>query len=564
MTPQQLWHIARRWLWLFGLATVIAAGAAYLVSNRLPKVYSASTKLLVAPALGGPSGDLYSRLLAADRLSYTFSELLKTRPVVEAAAKDAGVEGTFPFGSVLKQVDVKHVRDSQLLQVSVRAYNPDLAAKLANSLAGVFILQTQANQASQTAAARESTVKQIERLLVDIADRTRSIDALRALPPSATRDGESTRLQAEVTQLQLNYAAAVRSYEDLRLADARGSELLAVVEPATASPRVLEPNTTLNVLLAGFVGLMLAVGAAALIEFLDDRLFSPERIARLLGLHTLGTVPLLPKDAPRTVDEIAAPALPATRNGGGKGWYYGVSQVAEAFRLLRTHLQFVAVGRPLRTLLVTSSDVGDGKSLMAANLAVVAAQAGRKVLLVDADLRRPSLHGLFDVQNRLGLTSLLVAEQGSATRALLPTRVEGLWLLPSGPLPPNPSELLASHRMRDCLAELKELADLVIIDSPPVLIVSDPVVLSNLADGTLFVVNAQRTRGRRAAHAVATLQKAGANVLGAVLNRTTGDAASRYQTDTDLYQPRTAGTLLPSPGAATSPAGARPADPSVN
>src|SRR5262249_27375398 len=151
------------------------------------------------------------------------------------------------------------------------------------------------------------------------------------------------------------------------------------------------------------------------------------------------------------------------------------------------NLQFAAVEHPFRTLLVTSAEQADGKTTVASNLAVVLAQAGQQVLLVEADLRRPSLHDVFGIQNRVGLTSLLVDEGLPAASAPIATRVLGLSVVPSGPLPPNPSELLASRRMRSRLAELRELADVVILDSPPVLAVSDPVVLAGLVDGTLLV-----------------------------------------------------------------------------
>jgi capsular exopolysaccharide synthesis family protein len=190
------------------------------------------------------------------------------------------------------------------------------------------------------------------------------------------------------------------------------------------------------------------------------------------------------------------------------------------FRLLRANLQFAAVERPLRSVLVTSPEQGDGKTTVTANLAVVLAQAGQQVLLVEADLRRPSLSEVFGIPNRVGLTSLLLDEKLDPASAAVETRVPGLRLLPSGPLPPNPSELLASQRMRTRAAQLRELADVVIVDSPPVLAVSDPAVLAGLVDGTVLVVSSVKTRGQHAAQTVSMLQKAGALVLGVVLNRT--------------------------------------------
>jgi capsular exopolysaccharide synthesis family protein len=533
VTPQ-LWQFSRRWLWLFFLATFLTAAASFVVSTQLPKVYEGTAKLLVTPGQSASGVASYENVLTAERLTRTYSEVLKTRPVVEAATQETGIQ--LPYEAALALLDVKPLRDTQLIQVGARANDPELAARFANAVAAAFIQQTQASQSSRFAASKDNLGKQVDQLAADIAERSRRVDALRDAPASAARDSELARLQGELAQLQQSHATAVRSYEDVRVAEARGTDLLAVVEPASPSPHPVQPRVLLNVLLAALVGLMIGVGTAFLVEHLDDRLLSPERLSRFAGLNALGSVALLPQDAPRTVDRMPA----AQPSPAGYGYGYGASHAAEAFRLLRANLQFVAIERPLRTLLVTSSDAGDGKSTTAANLAIVLAQAGQRVLLVDADLRRPSQHQVFDLPNRAGLTSLLLDEKLQAENAVARTRVQGLTLLPSGPLPPNPSELLASPRMRARLSELRELADLVIVDSPPVLPVSDPAILAGQADGTLLVVNAQRTRGQHAAHAVATLQQAGARLLGAVLNRTPRTGGSYYGSYAALSESRPA------------------------
>jgi capsular exopolysaccharide synthesis family protein len=528
VTPQQIWTFTRRWLWLLLLATLLAAVASYVVSTRLPKVYEGSAKLLVTPGQPGNGASNYNDVLAAERLTRTYSEVLKTQPVVDEAARRVGIN--LPYESLATFVTVNPVRDTQLVQVTARAGDPDTAANFANQLANVFIEQTQASQSSRFGASKESLGRQVDQLASDIAAHTSDVDTLRAQEPSATRDGELTRVQAELTQLQQSYGTAVRAFEDVRMSEARSSDLLAVVEPASPAPNAVQPRVGLNVALAALVGLLVALGGAFLVEYLDDRLLSPERLTHFTGLHALGSIPLLPKDTPQTIDRLpaASPAPDGQPSGTGYDYGYGGSNVGEAYRLLRANLQFAAVERPLRTLLVTSGETGDGKSTMAANLAIVMAQAGQKVLLVDADLRKPTLHELFGVPNRAGLTSLIVDEKLPTEKAIVATRVDGLRLIPSGPLPPNPSELLASQRMRERLEELSKLADLVVLDSPPVLPVSDPAVLAGFADGTLMVINTQHTAGQRAADAAHTLRSAGANLLGAVLNRVPRRGGSYY------------------------------------
>lgn len=199
------------------------------------------------------------------------------------------------------------------------------------------------------------------------------------------------------------------------------------------------------------------------------------------------------------------------------------SVAAEAYRTLRTNVQFASLDQPLRTLLITSPGPEEGKTTTLANLGIAFAQAGTRVLLVDCDLRRPSLHVLFDVANERGLTSYLLDETGEP--AIQSTNVEGLSLLPTGPLPHNPSELLASRRMECALDALVERADLVLLDSPPVVAVSDAAVLGRRVDGVLLVVSVGRTRREHAAQARRVLERANVRILGAVMNNAQLDSA---------------------------------------
>lgn len=194
------------------------------------------------------------------------------------------------------------------------------------------------------------------------------------------------------------------------------------------------------------------------------------------------------------------------------------SAVSEAYRTLRTNLEFSSLDRPLRTMLVTSAAPEEGKSTILANLAVTLAQAEKKIILVDCDLRRPAQHELFAVQNGRGLTSMLVEESAFKNPPLQETGVAGLWLLPSGPLPPNPAELLGSRRMGEAIALLKEKADMVLFDAPPVIAVTDAAVLASKVDGVLLVVSAGVTKRDQAQRAKLLLDKVNARLIGAVLN----------------------------------------------
>jgi len=193
------------------------------------------------------------------------------------------------------------------------------------------------------------------------------------------------------------------------------------------------------------------------------------------------------------------------------------SPVAEAYRQLRTNIQFSSLDKPVRTLLVTSTSPEEGKSTTLANLAITISQTGSTVILVDCDLRRPTLHTLFGIGNAKGLTNLVI--DSSATEfPLVDSGVANLRILPSGPQPPNPSELLGSKRMTEIIEELKSIADYVLFDSPPIIAVTDAAVLATRVDGVLLVIKAGKTRREMAQRAKAILEKVNANLFGVVLN----------------------------------------------
>lgn len=279
----------------------------------------------------------------------------------------------------------------------------------------------------------------------------------------------------------------------------RGS--LSIAERAVTPAAPSGGAGTAGILLGLFGGAFVAVGLALLLEYADDRVRDAERV-RTLGLSLLGTVrrrkgsdrTLVSRDAPDSAD-------------------------AEAYRVIRTAVQFAFLDRPLRSLFVTSAQPGEGKTTTAANLAIVAAQSGKRVVVVDADLRRPQIHRVFDLSNSRGLTDLVLQSNGHFGEFLQNTGVRNCWALTSGPLPPNPDSVMASTRLQQVLEQISTSVDLLIIDGPPVLPVADAGYLAHAADGTILVIDAGRTRRPTVARALASLQHAGATVIGSVLNR---------------------------------------------
>jgi non-specific protein-tyrosine kinase len=194
------------------------------------------------------------------------------------------------------------------------------------------------------------------------------------------------------------------------------------------------------------------------------------------------------------------------------------SPISEAYRTLRTNLEFSSLDKPIKTMVVTSAGPEEGKSTTLANLAVTIAQGGKRVILADCDLRRPSQHKIFGLENGRGLTTMMVEEEALKDPPLQETGVENLWLLPSGPIPPNPSELLGSRRMEEIIEALLDRADIVLFDAPPVIAVTDAAVLASKVDGVLMVINAGGTKREHAQRAKALLEKVNVRIIGAVLN----------------------------------------------
>jgi non-specific protein-tyrosine kinase len=213
------------------------------------------------------------------------------------------------------------------------------------------------------------------------------------------------------------------------------------------------------------------------------------------------------------------------------------SPAAEAYRTLRTNLYFFSLDEALETLVVTSAAPGEGKSTTLSNLAVAMAQGEKRTLLVDADLRRPSLHKLFNASNNQGLTTMIVDEEALTKPPLVETGVDNLLLLPSGPLPPNPAEILGSRRMEEAIAALKTQFDVILFDTPPVIVVTDAVVLGTKVDGVLLVVSAGQTRREHALRAKEQLERVKVRLVGAVLNNAPPDQSmgGYYSADGDEW-----------------------------
>ena len=501
MELRQYGQLARKWLWLVILCAVAAGGVAYIVSKNSTPIYQASTKLMINQAASASQlSPGYTDILTSQQLARTYANLLADGPVVEGMAQRLGLPtDQRSIARLQSGIIVAPIRDTQLLEVRVEGADPTLIARIANTLPEVFIDRNQEMQMGRVGGLKTSLEKEIASVQDDIAQAQSGLS-------SNPDDAQRQRLEASLAQYRTTLSSLANNYNQIRIAEAQATNNVVIAKPAVVPLSPVRPRTMTNVLLAMIVGGMLAVGAAFLVEYLDDTVKSPDDVTRVTGLSTLGAIARL-KDAAGTQRQLIA-------------WVQTKAPETEAYRTLRTNIQFSSVDKPIRTMLVTSSGPGEGKSTTAANLAVVMAQTGQKVILVDTDLRRPVIHKTFGVPNNVGITTTLLAGQDIDLAAYLqPTEIEHLMVLTSGPIPPNPSELLGSHRMAHVIEQLSQVADLVIFDTPPVLVVTDASVLGRQVDGVLLVADAGGTREQALVQTVDELSKTGVNILGIALNR---------------------------------------------
>jgi|GEM_PF-523061 len=486
----------RRWWWLILASVVIATFSAYLATRDLPPVYMARATLLVGTAL--KSSNATGNEFGATRpLATAYAEIGRREKIAIAVMAKFGLKE-------MPDYDVNPSVDGQFIDIAVTDTNPELAQAVANEIADQLILQTPSGGESQDAEVQAFVNQQLRETQQSIIETKAEIQAKQAslgtISSAAALEatkGEIQTLEQRLEALQNNFASLMSSTREGATNRLEFFERASLPNPDFP----VGPNIRLIILLAAMGGLVLSVGAAYIIEFLDDTIKSTDEVARLFPFPTIGFLGELERGKDGALSVADRPR----------------SSFAETFRSLRTNLEFASVDRPLKTLLVTSAMPGDGKSSVAFNLALIIAQRGRKVALVDADLRKPKIHTLLGVPNRDGLSDLFLG-QVSVQDVIRPWRVDNLVAITSGTPPPNPTELLGSKRMEQILAELNGLFDTVIVDGPP-FFVADSWVLSSKVDGVLVITQPGHTRKSAARAMVEQIRRVNAPVIGVAINR---------------------------------------------
>lgn len=482
-------------------------------------MYAATAVMLVSPGVGVDVNDS-SSVYTSEDLSNIYSEMLKAGPVLERVAVQTGI----PVDDLEEMVTVSTEEGSYFITARVEDSDPEVAASIANMLMVEFesFVQERASGRAEMARGRlDAQIAELEQRLLEIdADIVELQNSSNAEDPAVVQQIEDLRLE------RVNVAAALSDLNTQALTiDSQvmaASPLIEQVAQAKPATEPFAPTPLRDALIGAFAGLMLAVIVVALLEYMDNTVKPESNVSAIAGAPLLASVASMPKLQP------------------GEGQLYSVSQpkspAAEAIRLLRTNLEFASAADPIRSLIVTSPGPGEGKSTTTANLAVTMAQAGLWTVIVDADLRRPTQHRIFGVSNEQGLTSLLTHPDQPWEQSAQMLDIPGLFIVPSGPIPPNPSDLLSSTRFKQMMEKISSQVDVVLIDSPPILVASDALAISAHTDGVLLVCQSHGTRVDALRQAASTLQGAGSRIVGVVMNRQKGRAGGGYYTDYYGYE----------------------------
>ena len=450
-----------------------------------------------APATTATVTLLFDQSSAIGEGSYsgeTYGKMLVARPVLEAAITKLALD--MDASLLARRIKVTSVPGTQLIQLSVVDSNVSQAILLADAIAEVFIEQMHESEGKPYTDRLANLQTQMDELQLRIGGA--QIDIASLTSDNLKVEAEIASLENQLAGYRSDYRTLQQDYSGMQLTVANAADAVVVTEPASI-PKKSAQHRGLYIALATLVSAMLTIGAAFLMEYLSDVVRTPDDVRRAVSLSTLGSICMIeePENGLVAITQSRSPA-------------------AEAFRVLATNIRISGLDQPLRTILVTSPNAQEGKSLVVANLASALAQRELRVVVIDADLRLPRLHRLFGLNQGKGLTGSLL--DGLASEQLRHTSIEGLRVLTSGDLPANPAELVASARMLKLLDEIAQDTDLVLIDCPPVLPVADATILASMVDGVLLVVRADNTRRHEMVESVENLRKVGGCLLGVVLN----------------------------------------------
>jgi polysaccharide biosynthesis transport protein len=487
--------------WTILLVFLLVLGVALFISYRKTPQYVAGTRLLVKGVPQGETGFINAPDLGTE------AEVLQSVEVARLVRQD--LELKMSPDRLLGGLSATPVEETSVLEITYISNDPQFAADAANSFATSYVR-------FQQEGAQEALLTAANEIKEEITKTENQLEVITEKLEVAEKQGAET--VPLLQQRQSDKAAALELLEQ-RLAATLPDSAVALgggrlLQPATPPGAPSSPSHRTDGILGGMLGLLLGFGAGFAKDRLDSRFRSRSDAERTLALPVLATVPRF-----KIKGRSAVPVLSVDPT----------SAASEAYRTLRTNLQFLASQRDAKSIVITSPTSSEGKTVTAVNLAAAFAQAGQRVVLVSGDLRRPSVELYFEVnaQQHIGLAGWLQGDVSEVDKILVDTHVPNLTLVPSGPIPSHPAELLTSPRLNRLIERLGETHDIVLFDSVPALALADAAITASRADAAVLVIDVTATPRPSAIHAKAELERVGSQVLGTVLNH--------YETGTSPY-----------------------------
>lgn len=486
---------ALKWWWLILAATLLSFGSAYYATGDIQLTYSARTTLLIGRAIFDPNPSS-NEIGLNGQLAQAYADIVQREPVQNGTKAALGL-------SILP--DYKALANGQIVEITVTDTDPVRAQAVANELARQLILLSPGNPQSVDAQ-RQAFVQQqlqetetnIKDAQAEIANLQSSLGQITSATTLADTQNQIKTLQEKITTLQTIYANLLSTTQQ------GASNTLSVLEPAALPERPIGLSRYVIIALAALSGLVLAGGAAYLLEYFNDTLEGPEDISSWLKVPVLGSINEMDKRKSKWPYVVEKP----------------LSLVAESFRTLRANIEFLNRERPLQIISICSSSPSDGKTSTAINLAIVMARAGKKVLLVDADLRKPTVHHALGIPNRNGLSEVLLGYL-DAQEAVQPWEEDNLGIITAGNHSQDTLDYLNVNQLNQLFARLRMLADVVIVDGPP-FFTAETMMLASKADGVLLVARPGHSRKPAMRAMIDQLTLSDARIIGVAANRVRG------------------------------------------
>lgn len=482
-----------RWVWLILLAGLIAGTAAFFGPSLFAPTYETSIQLFVSVP-SRPSYLTEASMFSSTYMTSTYSQMITDYPVLSEVIHKLSLD--MPVEDLRESISISEVQRTQLIDITVKGTDPNLVVSIANTLGEVFSKRISDLQAARYTASKQALSEQVTEMGILIENTTEELAQVTDL-------NQRPQIEARLAEYKQLYADLVSSFEEVRMAEAETTTNVLVSDPAVYVEQVgLTP--VVSSILGIISGMTLAIAGVIIIDLLDDSIKEPEQIQQKFNIPVLGSITKYRVTKGKVISQDQ-PRSPTT----------------ESYRSLRTNFLYASADKNIKRIIVTSPLPNDGKTTIASNLSVVMAQVGKKVAVIDADFRIPALHAQFGLENNFGLSQLFEVDLDDISEYTQPSLVEGLTIITSGPLPYDPTELLASNKMIEILDRLSIDNQIVLIDTPPVLNVSESSALAAEVDGVIIVVKAGSTRLDLLKQTIDQLRGVRAEILGIVLNHVT-------------------------------------------